>query len=374
MADRGEIKPAVIILGGCGFVGRNLVAYLISHNLTSKIRVVDKVPPQVAWLNDTHKSFINHETVEFKSANLINIESCDKAFSATEDCLSWDYVINCACETKSGQTDPVYQEGIFNLSLNCAKTAAKYKIRHYVEISSGHMFSSDKISHKENGPLKPWTYVSRWKSRVEMELRNIPELRFTILRPATVYGLGDRYGLTPRLIIGAVYKQMGETMKLLWNADLKLNTVHVDDLCRAIWHVCGRDDTLNEVYNVVDDGNSTQGVVSQLVSELFNISHDYWGSTLSNIVKVDLTNAIEEINDKHLGPWADACRRDGIDNTPLSPYMHEELLYNKHLNLDSGKIMITGFTVSVPRITLEHLRNIIQDYVEMKVFPHTLAP
>lgn len=62
-----------LVFTGCGFVGRNLVAYLISHNLTSKIRVVDKVPPQVAWLNETHKSFINHESVEFKSANLINI-------------------------------------------------------------------------------------------------------------------------------------------------------------------------------------------------------------------------------------------------------------------------------------------------------------
>lgn len=75
-------------------------------------------------------------------------------------------------------------------------------------------------------------------------------------------------------------------MKLLWNAELKLNTVHVDDLCKAIWFVCGRDDTLNEVFNVVDDGNTSQGVVSDLVSELFNISHDYWGNTLSNIVKV----------------------------------------------------------------------------------------
>lgn len=74
--------------------------------------------------------------------------------------------------------------------------------------------------------------------------------------------------------------------------------------------------------------------------------------------QVDLSNAVEEINDKHLGPWADACRRDGIDNTPLSPYMHEELLYNKHLNLDSSKLKSTGFTVSVPKITLEHLYNV----------------
>lgn len=92
--------------------------------------------------------------------------------------------------------------------------------------------------------------------------------------------------LAPRLLIGAVYKQLSETMKLLWNADLKLNTVHVKDLCRAMWFVCSRDDTLNQIYNVVDDGDTTQGVVTEIVSDMFKINFDYYGNTLSNIVKV----------------------------------------------------------------------------------------
>lgn len=82
-------------------------------------------------------------------------------------------------------------------------------------------------------------------------------------------------------------------MKLLWNADLKLNTVHVDDLCKAIWHVCGREDTLSQIYNVVDDGNTTQGLISEIVSNLFHINHDYWGNALSTIVKVSKTKLLE---------------------------------------------------------------------------------
>lgn len=369
-----EQKPKVIILGGCGFVGRNLVSYLLSNNLVSAIRVIDKVPPQVAWLNSKHKEWFSHSLVEFKSANLINPESCEKAFLANDGFSAWDYVINCACETKSGQTDPVYEEGILNLSSNCAKSAAKYGVKHYVEISSGNMYSSDKVPHAEEGCLEPWTFIARWKSRVESELKHIPNLRFSVLRPAIVYGLGDRNGLTPRLIIGAVYKQLGETMKLLWNADLKLNTVHVDDLCKAIWHVCGREDTLSQIYNVVDDGNTTQGLISEIVSNLFQINHDYWGNALSTIVKGDLSSVVEEVNDKHLAPWAKACRNDGIDNTPLSPYMSEELLYNKNLYLDGRKLKSCGFTVSIPKLTKDNLSQIIRDYVEMKVFPKSLAP
>lgn len=45
-------------------------------------------------------------------------------------------------------------------------------------------------------------------------------------------------------------------MKLLWNQDLYLNTVHVDDVCRAVWFVCGRDDTVGQVNETVYFFNS----------------------------------------------------------------------------------------------------------------------
>ena len=75
-------------------------------------------------------------------------------------------------------------------------------------------------------------------------------------------------------------------MKLLWGPNLKMNTVHVRDLARAMWHVAKKPETIGQIYNVVDEGNSTQGTVSAIVSELFNINHDYWGSTLSSFAKV----------------------------------------------------------------------------------------
>ena len=85
-------------------------------------------------------------------------------------------------------------------------------------------------------------------SQVEQQIRDIPDLKYTVLRLATVYGLGDRMGLTPRIIVASIYKHLGETMKLLWNSDLKINTIHVVDVCRAIWFICTRDDTLGQVF------------------------------------------------------------------------------------------------------------------------------
>lgn len=92
------------------------------------------------------------------------LESCKNAF-ATEG-SNWDFVINCAAETKMGQTDPVYQEGVYKLSMNCAKEAAALNVKHYIELSAGQVYSSVKVPHKEDGPLDPWTFVAKWKTDV----------------------------------------------------------------------------------------------------------------------------------------------------------------------------------------------------------------
>ncbi|KAL7293658.1 hypothetical protein TKK_0012737 [Trichogramma kaykai] len=351
--DASNDKPSVIVLGGCGFIGRNLVEHLIENELVSYLRVVDKVPPQMAWLNKKHQTIFDHPLIEFCSANLINPVSCQNAFTADHPI---NYVINCAGETKTGQTDPVYREGIYKLSINCAQQAATIGAEHYIELSAGNF--------------------TKYKLQVENELKNIPGLKYTILRPAIVYGPGDKTGLAPRLVIGAVYKHLGEMMKLLWGPDLKMNTVHVRDLARAIWHVATRKETIGETYNVVDEGNSTQGTISSIISELFNINHDYMGVTLSFLAKMDMTTIAEEINDKHMGPWAEACNIDGIQNSPLTPYIDQEILYNRSVgsSLPPAKLLQDiHFQYNYPKLTKEALKEVLDDYVDMKIFPHSLV-
>jgi nucleoside-diphosphate-sugar epimerase len=43
-------KPAVLIIGGLGYIGRFLALHIHTHNLASEVRIVDKVLPQLAWL------------------------------------------------------------------------------------------------------------------------------------------------------------------------------------------------------------------------------------------------------------------------------------------------------------------------------------
>jgi nucleoside-diphosphate-sugar epimerase len=72
----------------------------------------------------------------------------------------------------------------------------------------------------------------------------------------------------PRLIVGAVYKKTGATMKTLWTKELRLNTVHVDDVARALWHVALHGKP-GAAYNVADKADSTQDSINTLVWALF---------------------------------------------------------------------------------------------------------
>ncbi|EAA09169.4 AGAP004297-PA [Anopheles gambiae str. PEST] len=378
-------KPNVLVLGGCGFIGRHLVDHLVANDLAGRIKVVDKTPPLMAWLNSRHTQAFADARVEFASANLINPTSCQNAFRMEEEGGeeeekkraqtvggSWDYVINCAAETKPGQTDPVYQEGILKLSLNCATEAVKCKAKRYLELSTGSMCSDEKVPQKEDCPIEPWTMVGKYKAKVEQELIAIKDLPYTILRLPICYGVGDRKGLTPRIIIAGIYKHLGETMKLLWTGTMKMNVVHVEDVCGSIWELLQTDRTLHETINVCDDSDATQGLISELLADMFAIKIDYWGVTMSNMTKLDMAGAIEEINDRHLGPWAELCQRDGVQNTPLTPYMDQELLFQKHLHLSNEKLKSYGYKLRRPRITRELLEEIVQDFIDMGHFPRTL--
>lgn len=43
-------KPAVLIIGGLGYIGRFLALHIHEQKLASEVRIVDKVLPQLAWL------------------------------------------------------------------------------------------------------------------------------------------------------------------------------------------------------------------------------------------------------------------------------------------------------------------------------------
>jgi nucleoside-diphosphate-sugar epimerase len=105
-------------------------------------------------------------------------------------------VFNCASETKLAQTDAVYQEGIYKLSINCAETALQIGAKRFIELSSGCICSNETTPQSESCPIEPWNIAGKYKVKVEQKLRAMEGLNYTILRLPVVYGVGDKKGLS----------------------------------------------------------------------------------------------------------------------------------------------------------------------------------
>jgi nucleoside-diphosphate-sugar epimerase len=359
-------KPNVLVLGGVGFIGRNFVKYLVDNNLAAKIRVVDKVLPSTAFLGEDHQAAFNNPIVEYQQGNLTSAASIAKIF--TLEGSKFNLVFNLAAETKYGQTDAVYAEKVLDLSTKVATEAAKQKVDRFIEVSTAQVYEAGKKPSKENGKTDPWTALAKFKLKAEEDLRKIAGLNLIIVRPAIVYGPGDINGLSPRIICGAVYQHLGEKMKFLWTEELKINSVHVRDVSKALW-IVSQKGQLGAVYNLADKGDLDQGKFNKVLEKVYKIETGFLGSMMSNLAKVNFKGVTEEVNDKHLKPWSDLCKAASIVNTPLTPYLDQEVLYNNSLSVDGSAIEELGFKYDHPEINEVLVREQIDYFISQKLFP-----
>jgi nucleoside-diphosphate-sugar epimerase len=245
-----------LILGGCGFVGRNLVKYLLDNSLASAIRVADKRAPFMAFLSADHKAaFANKDVVEFMQVDVSEDDMLEAAFAPPRGDAGggggggggagggagggWDYVVNLAAETALGKKDEFYEKGVAGAGKAAAAAARVGGVKKFVHVSTASVYkpAASARGTAEGGKVEPWHAAGAAAARAEDAARagGGGALPLVMLRPATVYGPGDHGSLMPRCVIAATYKATAERMDFLWDASVKVATVHVFDVVRAIY-------------------------------------------------------------------------------------------------------------------------------------------
>lgn len=97
--------------------------------------------------------------------------------------------------------------------------------------------------------------------------------------------------VAPRLICGRVYKHLDKKMEFLWTGDLSINTVHVEDVSRAIWHTAnwyvnnGKQGTV--VFNLADSNNTGRLLLS------FQLELMRWARTVNTIGRPNSLTMVE---------------------------------------------------------------------------------
>ena len=318
---------------------------------------------------------------------------------------TWDYVFNCAGETAWSQTPEIYKLRSWQLSVTLAKEAAKRRVKSFVEVSTGMVYAPSRAPRTEQDKLKPWLKLAKVKLEAEQELSRIAGLNLVILRLAHVYGEYDSKFIAKALCLARVYQEEQRELKWLWTEDLKINTVHVEDVARALWAASewrannstipasstptlSRRPTLGgkgeeapsgnvPIFNIVDHGETNQGQLAGIISKVFDIKTGFQGTIISQFAKMNLEHVVDDLNEDILQPWADLLERKGITKTsPLTPFLEKELLKDTDLSLDGSLFeRVVGFKYErAGGLTVEGIKEIIVSYERMEWWPSDQMP
>ena len=164
-----------------------------------------------------------------------------------------------------------------DLSVALGREAARRRIPVYVECSTGQVYKPDPAPRRETDKLKPWSKQAKWKVAAAEELRKIDGLNLCVLRLPNVYGPYTNGFLATALCMARVYKHLGKEMKWLWDEGLMTNTVHVEDVARALFTAARwycetgqagkRKKGEYPVFNIVDHGKTCEPLFSLPASE-----------------------------------------------------------------------------------------------------------
>ena len=314
---------------------------------------------------------------------------------------SYTYVFNCGGETRYSQEDSVYNVRSVALSTALARECARRRIPAYIEFSTGMVYKSPSSSVVSSGgcsemaPLKPWLKLAKYKLVAEEGLETIRaefeskpddgQLRYAILRLAHVYGDYDVGFLARGLCLARVYQSKNEDMKWLYRGGLRINTVHVHDVCSAAWEAAKwAEQTPPEspelsanaggrVFNIVDNGDTSQQDMAQVIGAIFKIQTGFQNALINTFAKFNLDSVVDDVNEDVLQPWADLLAQKGVTRAgPIGPFMEKELLKDSDLCLNGNRARrVLGWAPGAAREKMneETVRSVVSSYERMGWWP-----
>lgn len=320
-------------------------------------------------------------------------ESLPRIFTSSSGRL-YTYVFNCGGETRYSQDPSVYELRNTQLSTTIATYCAKqHPPPALVEFGTGMVYkppSSSTISGggcTESAQLKPWLKIAKAKLAAEESLEKLAReqsLRYCTLRLPHVYGPYDVGFVARGLCLARVYQSQEKEMKWLWGKDLRINTVHVTDVCLASWKAAEwtadpanaptKTTTAAErAFNIVDDGDTSQQTLATVIHSIFNIETGFQNSLISQFAKLNLDNVVDDVNDEILQPWADLMKKKGLEKgqgSPLTPFLEKELLKDHNLSLNGDKARAKlKWHPEKPSINEQLIREILASYERMGWWP-----
>lgn len=233
-------KKIILITGGFGFIGSNLLLKIIDKKYD--IVIIDNFSNANKKIYEKYKSRLT----------VIKSDICDKGLFKKLKNKKIDTVIHLAakhyipdCVANKGSTIKINIGGTNNILELCKRTSAKK----FVFASSGAVYAPKNLKHKESDPVEPIDIYGKTKligERQVMTYCHKNNISYAILRLFNVYG---KYDNTPHFIPAIVSRIKKEEILQVGNLNTFRDYVHIDDVVRLIFNVLERP-AENDVFNV----------------------------------------------------------------------------------------------------------------------------
>ena len=234
----------ILVTGGAGFIGSNLVDQLIEKG--HHVAVVDDL--------STGKEENIHEKAEFYNIDICDAKSLEEVFKKTQPEIVYHHAAH-ANVRKSVET-PVYDANINILgSLNLCQLSKKYQIKKFIYASTGGAVYGEpkQLPANETTPPEPLSHYGVSKHTVEHYLYvfyTLYNLNFTILRYPNVYG--PRQSPHGEAGVVAIFSELmlkDKQPTIFGDGSKTRDYVYVDDIVRANLAVLGNIGN-GEIYNL----------------------------------------------------------------------------------------------------------------------------
>ncbi|KAF7712641.1 NAD dependent epimerase/dehydratase family protein [Penicillium ucsense] len=385
MAD--SKKPAVLIVGGLGFIGRHLALHIHENNLASEVRIVDKVLPQLAWLAPEFEEACSKD--KFVQADASREQHLPRIFDRANG-QQFDFVFNCGGETRHSQPDDVYEARSCQLSVSLGHECAKRGIPAFVECSTAHVYKSGSSPRKEADKMQPWHKLAKWKLKAGDELLKIPGLQYCALRLPHVYGAYNTGYFAMAICLARVHKEMEQDLQFLYTKDVKVNTLHVKDAATALWAAAEwrskqgkfdrsggslpslfKDPNMPICFNVVDHNDTSQKHIANAMAEVFDLKVSFLGSLASQLAKLNLDDVVDDMNEVSLQEWADLVAKSNIERPgPIGPFLELDVLKDQDMSIDGSLFESTvNWKPKYEQFGTDSVREMVESYKRMGWWP-----
>lgn len=270
----------ILILGGNGFIGRNLCNILAKDNHNVYAFDLEKQPYPIDNVQYIGGNFFNDNDIEMAVKNK-------------------DIVYHAISTINPSNSNKKYMQGYtydFLQSVKLCEYSLKYGFRLIFLSSGGTVYGKQTVMPiKEETLAIPFNHYGNLKLCIENTIRTF-NMQFgtdiLIARIANPYGPGQDYSKGVGFIDAALKKALqDETIEIWGDGSVVRDYIYIDDACKMLAALMGYKGQ-TEVFNISSNSGTSQNEIIQILHKIFpDIKVEYLPARTVDVPQIILDNS-----------------------------------------------------------------------------------